>query len=497
MAKNKTSRVAACLMAIVLIVTSMCCMGTVAASAAGTYGTTIYLQTDNTTNPYIHYWVGSGGNENSSTWPGVQMTKVEGETNIYSYNLPCDVGTLSGVIFCNGGGGNKMTGDVTDISGNMYTLNGSVGTWSVFDVDAMRLAVETDVASPQYTETDIAIKATVAKAQGAVTYTFKAGTTTLYTGTNSTYTWSPTTAGTYTITVKAVDSVGNSIEKSIEYTIKDDSLAVEPVLKGISTGYTGSVPVNTSIPVNVKATGGNVGTNLLFYKVAITDPNGGAVNTVYYKQSNILNFTPTVKGDYSVDVSVQNSKNTTVKKSYTVTVGDGGTDIAPQIASFTVNPASGTVGSGVVFSTTVTDGTGTADFTYTYRINGVAVSTQTSSLRSNSYTWTPTAAGSYTIQLTVKDSKNLSDNKYIYKYVVAEKPTETPTETPTLPPQPCIGDVNGDGSVTIADAIYVLRYVANKSGYTLEPGSDKFKAADVDGNGTVNMVDAMKILQLV
>ncbi len=486
MAKNKFSRASACLVALVLIVTSMCCMGTVAASAAGTYGTTIYLQTDNTTNPYLHYWV-DGNAANSSSWPGVKMNLVTGETNVYSYDLPCDVGSLSGVIFNNGGGGDKMTGDVTNITGNLYTLNGSAGSWSMYDTSTLKLALSTDVASPQYKETSILLTAESTGGQGTVTYTFKVNSTTLYTGTNSTCTWVPTTAGTYTLTVIAKDAAGNENTKTASYEIKDDSTAEEPILKSISTGYTGDVPVNTSVPVNVKAAGGKVGTNLLFYKVAITDPSGNAVNTVYYKQSNVLNFTPTKKGDYKVDVTVQNSYNKTTEKTYTITAGEGSTDIAPEITTFTANPTSTTAGTAVNLSTTVKEGTGTENFTYTYRVNGAVVATQTTSSRSNTAAWTPSAAGSYTIQVTVKDSKNLSASKYIYNYSVAEKPTD---------PDYIPGDVNDDGKVTSADAIYVLRAASGKAGYKITADTKQFKAADMDGNGRITIADAILIARL-
>ncbi|MCI6007150.1 triple tyrosine motif-containing protein [Oscillospiraceae bacterium LCP25S3_E10] len=499
MTKKRTSRMAVCLLSLVLIVTSMCCLGTAAASAAGTYGTTIYLQTDDTTDPYLHYWV-NGNTSQSSTWPGVKMTKVTGETNVYSYKLPCDVGSLSGVIFNNGGGGNKMTGDVTNITGNLYKLSGSSGSWSMYDTSALKLSVETDVEAPQYKGTDIVIKAVSAGGQGTVTYTFSVNSQTIYTGTNSTCTWTPTQAGTYTIKVDAKDTAGNTNSKQISYEIKDDAQAVEPVLKGISTGYSGQVPVNTSIPVNVKASGGNVGTNLLFYKVAVTDPNGNAVNTVYYKQSNILNFTPTQKGDYKVDVTVQNSKNTTTQKAYTVTVGDGASSVAPEISSFYTGSVQGKVGTAVVLGTVVSDGTGTPSFTYTYSANGKTVAEKTSSSRSNTVSWTPTQPGNYTLQVTVKDSKNLTATQYVYNFVVVdgdtEAPTETPTEAPTESPtggQYTKGDVTGDGKVSLADVVYVMRSVMGYDGYKLTAGTSRFDAADMDNNGKINVIDAVLI----
>lgn len=54
------------------------------------------------------------------------------------------------------------------------------------------------------------------------------------------------------------------------------------------------------------------------------------------------------------------------------------------------------------------------------------------------------------------------------------------------------GDVDGDGGVTAADAIIVLR--ASVGLTTL--GAEGFSAADVDGNGVVNAADAARILRM-
>lgn len=68
---------------------------------------TIYLiNSNNWATPVVHYW---GGSE-QSTWPGVQMTRVEG--NRYSVNLPLDT---KNVIFSNNGA--SQTKDITLIEG--------------------------------------------------------------------------------------------------------------------------------------------------------------------------------------------------------------------------------------------------------------------------------------------------------------------------------------------------------------------------------------------
>lgn len=72
---------------------------------------------------------------------------------------------------------------------------------------------------------------------------------------------------------------------------------------------------------------------------------------------------------------------------------------------------------------------------------------------------------------------------------VTPSPTSSPTPTPRpgakLPPCGNYGDVNGDGVVTAADALFALR----RAGF-----QDR---ADVDGNGVVNTFDATLILRYV
>lgn len=65
-------------------------------------------------------------------------------------------------------------------------------------------------------------------------------------------------------------------------------------------------------------------------------------------------------------------------------------------------------------------------------------------------------------------------------------------ELPT-PDQPIAGDVNGDKSVTVDDAILVLRHIAN-----LETLSDSaLTAADMNGDGGVDVNDAIAILSKI
>lgn len=53
------------------------------------------------------------------------------------------------------------------------------------------------------------------------------------------------------------------------------------------------------------------------------------------------------------------------------------------------------------------------------------------------------------------------------------------------------GDVDGDGSVTSADALSILRNSLGLEQY----GKDKEKLADTDGDGTITSADALEVLR--
>lgn len=584
MVKKKTARIGASLLSCVVAVTSTFCMGTFAASAAnsdvqssgGTGATAVLNNEAGWSTCNVYYW-GNGGSVSNKSWPGVTLTDADKNAEGY-YEVEISSEYLAesnGVIFNNG---SEQSADLDIAAGECKIYNNKTKSWEDYDSNSLKLSLTTDVASPQYKGTDIVLSATTSGGSGEYTYTFKANSTTLYTGSNNTYTWTPSTAGTYTLSVSVSDTAGNSNSKSLTYEVKDDTNATEPVLKGITVGSSGYGVVNSETAVNVNASGGKIGTNLLFYKVAVTDPSGNPVNTVYYTQSNILNFTPTTTGDYKATVTVQNSYNNTVQKSYTIPVKSIGDITLPSITSFTTSASTVTAGSAVTLKTVVSGGT--ANYTYKYYVNGTVVSTKTSSSTTSSYSWTPSTAGTYTLKVTVTDANSNTVTKTISNYTVTEPSTTTvdpvissfttsastvsantpvtlttkiksgtgtanftytfkvngtsvnvqklssrtasytwtPTEAGTYTLKVVVkdangvvvsktisdyvvtsannivmGDVTGDGKVNVADSLYVLKSVTNISGYTITKGTDKFTAADMDGNGSITIADAVLI----
>ena len=70
-------------------------------------------------------------------------------------------------------------------------------------------------------------------------------------------------------------------------------------------------------------------------------------------------------------------------------------------------------------------------------------------------------------------------------------PTQEPTPTPTSEPEVTTGDLNGDGKINTADAVFVLKFAAEM----IQLDDKQVKAADVNHDGKVNTADAVLILK--
>lgn len=86
---------------------------------------TIYYDNSVTSwsNVNIHYWSAP-----NTEWPGVAMTKVEG--NIWKYTFPSDPSGLKGFLFCDGSGSgdNNQTADVNGAPVNKHLYKGAGGS---------------------------------------------------------------------------------------------------------------------------------------------------------------------------------------------------------------------------------------------------------------------------------------------------------------------------------------------------------------------------------
>ncbi len=300
-----------------------------------TGNTTIYLENESGwATPTCYMW--NSSTDSNHAWPGVTMTNIGG--NIWSYTAPKE---YANVIFSNSG--SSQTSDLTAKYG--YVYNNSDSSWDVYDTSPLQVLSYTYEPSAVYVNADITLAATAQNKSGAtVTYKFSVtnakGVTSVISDYSSanTATWSPKTVGTYTINYEFLDAEGNTNKRTAEVEVKDDSSMAKPVIKSVLPVNNGLVAVNTNATVSVKAGGGKTGTNLLFYKYVVTNPDGSK-NTPYYTLNNTYTFKPTAKGDYKVQVFVQGSDNSTVNKTYIYTaVGEITTTQPITVPHTTVSP---------------------------------------------------------------------------------------------------------------------------------------------------------------
>ncbi len=284
-------------------------------------GTTVYLQNDaNFSAPYCYMW--NNNTDNNGGWPGAAMTYV-GE-NIYQYTASK---SFAKCIFSSNG--QNQTADLDAYDG--YVYNNKTGKWTIYDTSP--LVVKSFGIDPEkniYADSDVLLSAEAYNKNGAsVQYKFSVtnsngGTSVLSDFSNTkSVVWTPATAGSYKLIFDFIDSDGNTNQRTTEVTVGDDSALVKPIIKGVSPMNLNLIKVGSVATVSVKAGGGKTGTNLLFYKYVVTDPNG-VKNTPYYTLNSTYSFKPAMAGTYTVTVYVQGSDNATVNKTYTYTATQTG-----------------------------------------------------------------------------------------------------------------------------------------------------------------------------
>lgn len=362
----------------------------------------------------VNCYMWNSGTDSNATWPGASMTNIGGDVWMYTASKE-----YANCIFNNG---STQSDDLVAKYGYIY--DNSTKTWEVYDTSPIQVtSYSADPTSDVYIDSAVTLSATATSTTGATVYyqfsvTNASGGTSVVSNysTANTATWTPSAAGTYTITFDFKDSEGNENSRTLSITVGDDSTLVKPVIKSVIPTNLGFIKVGSATTVTVKAGGGITGTNLLFYKYVVTDPNG-VENTPYYTLNNTYSLTPTMAGTYTVVVYVQGSDNSTVSKTYKYTAT-------------------------------------TSDITVP--TTDVPVETE------------PTTTN----------------------------PIETePTTTDPIVTDPDVikGDVDGDGRVSVKDATYIQKHVVDYEGYEIVD----LAIGDMDGDGRISVKDATAIQKII
>lgn len=195
-------------------------------------------------------------------------------------------------------------------------------------------------------------------------------------------TGTPTAAGTYTFTVRAVDSAGNFQTKSYTITVAD------PVVVAVGPA---SLPAGTNGTAYSQAITPSGGTGP--YTCSVT---AGALPAGISLTNNVLVGTPTVTGSYNFTITCTDANGVAGQRTYSLTIDPG------QVLA--IGPASlPNATNGTAYSQTVvaTGGSGTG---YVYTLDSGTLPTGLSMSAGGVISGTPTAAGTYTFTVRAVDS---------------------------------------------------------------------------------------------
>jgi hypothetical protein len=203
--------------------------------------------------------------------------------------------------------------------------------------------------------------------------------------TGTSYTYSPSSFGSYTVYLNVTDSASTPVtaqSNTASVTVNSaPSIIISPISATMDVGQSQQFVSSVS--------GGTTPYTYQWYL------NGVAVSGA---TSAAWTFTPSSAGSYTIRVQVTDAVSGTASASVTVTVNSALT------VSISPSPVTMDVDQSQTFTSTVTGGT--SPLSYQWYLDGVAVSGATSS----SWTYTPSAAGSHTVYVKVTDSASTHVN---------------------------------------------------------------------------------------
>ena len=315
----------------------------------------------------------NGGSENIYTFmDGFTTLVANSGSNTYTW-APTALGTHTFMVYVQDLGGQNPT-QVFVSSPLSYVI--------AKPITGVQLSVQP--ASPQPINTTITLTAATTPAQGAnVVYNFLINNVSQGFSSSATYTWTPTTAETYTLQVQAKDSSGVLQSSNVmNYTINNP-------LTGPALNTSPLSPAAASSPVTItaNATGGvNLSYQFLVNGIALAAPG----------TSNSCAWTPPIAGTYSLEViatDLGSIQATTLTASATYVVDPQLT----QVALYTSPTPNQMLGTPIALTAVATGG---ANVVYQFWAGNALVSDYSPATLC---TWTPQSTGSYTLSVKAKD----------------------------------------------------------------------------------------------
>ena len=213
-------------------------------------------------------------------------------------------------------------------------------------------------------------------------------------GTAKTYSYKPTAAGTYTVRVYVKDPSGNSV--SLDNAAAVTVSAAPPTITGVTANKT-AVAAGPPITWTASASGGTGTLQYCFYVFK----DGKIAQRGNYGVANTYTYAPGAGGVYTVRVYVKDSKGltATLDNAAAVTVSAA----PPAITGVTASRTTANVGDSVTWTASASGGTGTLQYCF-YVFKDGKIAQRGSYGTAKTYTYTPAAAGTYTVRVYVKDA---------------------------------------------------------------------------------------------
>lgn len=207
--------------------------------------------------------------------------------------------------------------------------------------------------------------------------------------------WTPSVAGSYSLSALVVDSFGNQgVSGTIAITVSTTSPNLPQVSISQPIGGT-VVPVNTT--VDITAVASDTDGTIASVEFLANGQSLGSDTTFPYS----FTWTPSATGSYSLTATATDSGgNSAVSSAVAVTVSGGGT---PTVALTSPgNGASFVVGASAALAATASAVAPASVTTVRFLVNGQAVATDTTEPFTG--IWTPVVSGTYNVAAEVTDS---------------------------------------------------------------------------------------------
>ena len=228
-------------------------------------------------------------------------------------------------------------------------------------------------------------------------------------GNSTTYTWTAPETGKYSLYVAVNDSEGNHTNAYVPIEVKKEQLIVS--LKASAK----SVLLGEKVSLTAIAKGGS---EKYSYKFVLYD-NDKWKDLQTYGDSNTYTWTASKAGKYSLYVAVKDSEGNHTNAYVPIEVKNGQLSVSIEASTKSIR-----VGEKIKLTATAKGGSGKYSYKFVLYDNGKWKDLQTYG-DSNTYTWTASKVGKYSLYVAVDDS----DGNHINAYVPVEVKNKELTAT--------------------------------------------------------------------